>query len=81
MTKKIKLKENDLKNIPGVGKNMEQHFFDIGIFTIDDLIGQNPEELFLKDCLVKGLQVDRCDCMFFVYSYITQIVMSMRQKN
>lgn len=53
MTKKIKLKENDLKNIPGVGKNMEQHFFDIGIFTIDDLIGQNPEELFLKDCLVK----------------------------
>ncbi len=60
MTKNIKLKENDLKNIPGVGRNMEQHFFDTGIFTTDDLIGKNPEELFWKDCLVKGLQVDRC---------------------
>ncbi len=60
MTKNIKRKENDLKNIPGVGKNMEQHFFDAGIFTTEDLIGKNPEELFLKDCLVKGLQVDRC---------------------
>lgn len=30
MTKNIKLKENDLKNIPGVGKNIEQHFFDKG---------------------------------------------------
>lgn len=39
---------------------MEQHFFDIGIFTIDDLIGKNSEELFERDCLVNGLQVDRC---------------------
>lgn len=56
----MKLKEKDLKNIPGVGKNMEQHFFNIGIFTIDDLIGKNPEELFLKDSLFKGFQDDRC---------------------
>lgn len=60
MSKNTKLNKNDLKNIPGVGKNMEQHFFNIGIFTIDDLIGKNPEELFLKDCSVKGFQDDRC---------------------
>lgn len=60
MSENIKLSKNDLKNIPGVGKNMEQHFFNIGIFTIDDLIGKNPEELFLKDCSVKGFQDDRC---------------------
>lgn len=60
MSKNTKLSKNDLKNIPGVGKNMEQHFFNIGIFTIDDLIGKNPEELFLKDCSVKGFQDDRC---------------------
>ncbi len=60
MSKNTKPRRNDLKNISGVGKNMEQHFFDIGIFTIDDLIGKNPEELFAKDCLVNGLQVDRC---------------------
>lgn len=60
MSKNTKLSKNDLKNIPGVGKNMEQHFFNIGIFTIDDLIGKNPEELFLKDCSVKGFQDNRC---------------------
>ena len=60
MSENTKLSKNDLKNIPGVGKNMEQHFFNIGIFTIDDLIGKNPEELFLKDCSVKGFQDDRC---------------------
>ena len=54
MSKNTKFSKNDLKNIPGVGKNMEQHFFNIGIFTIDDLIGKNPEELFLKDCSVKA---------------------------
>lgn len=60
MSKNTKFSKNDLKNIPGVGKNMEQHFFNIGIFTIDNLIGKNPEELFLKDCSVKGFQDDRC---------------------
>lgn len=60
MSENTKLSKNDLKNIPGVGKNMEQHFFNIGIFTIDDLIGKNPEELFLKDCSIKGFQDDRC---------------------
>lgn len=60
MAKNTELRKNDLKNIPGIGKNMEQHFFDIGIFTIDDLIGKNPEDLFLKDCLVKGFKDDRC---------------------
>lgn len=60
MSENTRLSKNDLKNIPGVGKNMEQHFFNIGIFTIDDLIGKNPEELFLKDCSVKGFQDDRC---------------------
>lgn len=60
MSENTKLSKNDLKNIPGVGKNMEQHFFNIGIFTIDDLIEKNPEELFLKDCSVKGFQDDRC---------------------
>ncbi len=60
MAKNTELRKNDLKNIPGIGKNMEQHFFDIGIFTIDDLIGKDPEDLFLKDCLVKGFKDDRC---------------------
>ena len=40
----------DLKNIPGIGKNIEQHLFNIGIRNIDNLKGKNPEELFYEDC-------------------------------
>ncbi len=51
---------DDLKIIPGVGKDMERHFFDVGVRKVSDLIGADPEELFRKDCEVKGLQDDRC---------------------
>ena len=54
------MRSNDLKSIPGIGKNMEQHFFEAGIHSIDDLIGVNPEELYEKDCAVKGTRIDRC---------------------
>ena len=50
----------DLKSIPGVGKNIEQHLRHIGIESIEDLKGQDPEDLYLRDCLYKGFQEDRC---------------------
>ena len=50
----------DLKTIPGIGKDMEQHFFDVGIHTIDDLKGANPEELYEKACIIKGCSIDKC---------------------
>ncbi len=51
---------NDLKRIPGVGVNMEQHLQNIGIRCVADLVGKNPEELYHLDCLKKGFQEDRC---------------------
>lgn len=51
---------NDLKSIPGVGKNIEQHLRGIGIETVEDLKGKDPEELYRQDCLRKGFQEDRC---------------------
>jgi len=51
---------NDLSVIPGVGKNIARHLRNIGIETVDDLKSKDPEELYLKDCLFKGFQEDRC---------------------
>lgn len=51
---------SDLTRIPGVGKDMEQHFFDIGIRTINDLKDKNPEGLYERVCLAKGRRLDRC---------------------
>lgn len=60
-----RMHNNDLKTIPGIGKNIAQHLHHIGIETIADLRGKDPEELFLKDCLFKGKQEDRC--LLYVY--------------
>lgn len=60
MSEKPLFDKSSLKNIPGVGENMERHFFNIGIHKVEDLIGKNPEELYEKDCLFKGFRDDRC---------------------
>jgi len=55
-----KRKNGDLQSIPGIGKNIEQHLHNIGIETVEDLKGKDPEDLYVKDCLFKGSQEDRC---------------------
>ncbi len=55
-----KRNKSDLKIIPGIGENIEKHLRNIGIETVEDLKGKDPEELYLKDCMFKGFQEDRC---------------------
>lgn len=57
--------KTDLITIPYVGKNTKQDLLDIGITCVEDLKGKNPEELYLKDCLAKGFQEDRCQLYVF----------------
>lgn len=60
MSGKTNANPNDLKTIPGIGKNIEQHLHNIGINVVKDLRGKNPEDLYLQDCLFKGFTEDRC---------------------
>ena len=55
----------DLKRISGIGNNIKQHLRNIGIHCIDDLKGQNAEDLYFKDSLFKGYKDDRC--LLYVY--------------
>jgi len=50
----------DLTEIPGIGKKMAQHIINAGYPNIEALKGQSPEEIYMKDCLFKGFQEDRC---------------------
>ncbi|MBU5364960.1 helix-hairpin-helix domain-containing protein [Enterococcus devriesei] len=52
--------ENDLKEIPGIGLNMEQHLIKAGYPTVASLKNQDPETIYLKDCIAQGTKVDRC---------------------
>jgi len=53
-------KSGQLESIPGVGKRIAGHLRNIGIQRVEDLRGQDPEELYRRDCLFKGFQEDRC---------------------
>lgn len=55
----------ELQKIPGVGKTVEQDLLRLGYDTIASLRGANPEEIYQRDCLERGTQIDRC--MLYVY--------------
>jgi hypothetical protein len=51
---------SELELIPGVGENMARHLINAGYPTIESLKGQDPEEIYRKDCAYQGCRVDRC---------------------
>ncbi len=55
----------ELREIPGVGKNIEEDLNNIGIWKIQDLKGKSPEELYRLDCLYKRFPEDRCQLYVF----------------
>ncbi len=65
LIKRIANMSNDLKLIPGIGKNIEQDLLNIGISNIASLIGQDPEELYRKDCQYKSFKEDKCQLYVF----------------
>ena len=50
----------ELTQIPGVGKSIANDLLRIGITSIGDLKGKNPEDLYDKSNTVAGKVQDRC---------------------
>lgn len=55
--------DRDLQSIPGVGPNLEAHLNALGIHTVAELNGADPEELYRRDCALHGGSLDRC-CLY-----------------
>ena len=49
-----------LEEIPGVGRRIAAVMESLGIRQVSDLRGRDPEELYLRECLMKGYREDRC---------------------
>jgi hypothetical protein len=49
-----------LTQIPGVGKSISGDLWNIGIRSISDLKGQDPEELYRRSNAHAGMKQDRC---------------------
>ena len=52
--------KTDLIKIPGIGGNMAKHLILAGYPDIASLKGQNPDDVYAKDCIAQGFKVDRC---------------------
>lgn len=51
---------DELQTIPGIGPSMSQDLRDLGLFEVDDLVGQDPELMYKRLCLMHGMHIDRC---------------------
>ncbi|MCI8330039.1 MAG: Pathogenicity locus [Oscillibacter sp.] len=52
--------KSPLREIPGVGEQTAAVMEALGIRQVSDLRGRDPEELYVRECLLKGRQEDRC---------------------
>jgi hypothetical protein len=55
----------ELQIIPGVGKSIAGDLMALGICSIADLRGKNPDELYVQSCRLQGKTIDRC--LLYVY--------------
>ena len=49
-----------LQGIPGIGKSLAQDLDDLGYRVVEDLRGENPEEMYQRLILLRGRHIDRC---------------------
>ncbi len=52
--------KSPLTEIPGVGPRIAAVMEALGVRQVSDLRGRDPEELYLRECVMKGRQEDRC---------------------
>ena len=50
----------EFQTIPGVGKSIAMDLWNLGFRSVQELAGQDPEELYIRQCALQGTQVDRC---------------------
>jgi hypothetical protein len=55
----------DLQTIPGVGPNIAEHMWKIGVRSVRELKGRDPEELYRALARREGGPVDRCALYVF----------------
>jgi len=51
---------SDLTKIPYIGKITAQYLANAGFPDIESLKGQDPQMVYLQDCLAQGEQINRC---------------------
>jgi len=59
-TRKAHAGTDDLQTIPGVGPSIAIDLQDLGLTSVSNVAGQDPEELYGRLCALRGSHIDRC---------------------
>lgn len=73
--------KTDLLTIPNVGRRTKEAMMNIGISCVEDLIGQDPEDLYARDCLKKVFRRTDVLFMFLEWQCIMLSIPSTTRKN
>lgn len=60
-----KVAKKDLMRIPGVGKKTAEDLISLGYTSVESLAGEDPEDMYVKLCIMQGGSCDRCN--LYVY--------------
>lgn len=55
----------EFRRIPGVGPSIAVDLWELGMRSIEDLRGKDPEALYARLCEQRGMHIDRC--MLYVF--------------
>lgn len=77
MTKKNSKDKNSLLTIPGIGKSIAEDLNNIGIYTVSDLKGKDPETLYEMTNKFEGKVQDRC----LLYTYREAVYFAENEKH
>ena len=63
----MKIEESlaEFETIPGVGKRISISFWDIGLRSLSDLVGKDPEQLYEALCDHQNMRVHKC--MLYIF--------------
>jgi hypothetical protein len=53
-------KTTELQSLPSIGPSLAQCLWDLGFCSPVDLHGQDPEQMFVDLCELRGQKIDRC---------------------
>ncbi|HVO44081.1 MAG TPA: helix-hairpin-helix domain-containing protein, partial [Aggregatilineales bacterium] len=48
------------QGIPGVGPSIANDLWNIGLRSVDELYGADPDDLYQRACAYEGTTIDRC---------------------
>lgn len=57
--------KTNLLTIPYVGKETKKSLKKMGITCVEDLVGKDPEQLYLLECEIENCHIDRCQLYMF----------------